>query len=195
MVNRTCLVAISLVLAAPSAFAEEGRYADADAAVSSPRPNDRVSAVGGFGLGVFGRETGTEGGGALGGDFAYLFGGVHGIHLGYAFATGVFGPEVHLADVDYSWQWNTSPALRGVSGSFGFLIGPSLGFVSYGGNTPQEHTTFGGRAGLFADLHLWAFTVGIDGSYRFGMSSGFGAESFGSLGVHAGVSFELTRAR
>lgn len=195
MVNRTCVVAVSLFLAAPSAFADETRYADADTAVSVPRANDRVSAVGGVAIGLLGRESGDATGGAIGGDVAYLFNGVHGIHVGYAYAGAVFGPEVHIADVDYSWQWNTSPELRKVTASFGILIGPSLGFVSYGGNAPQEHATFGGRAGLFADLHLWQFTIGVDGTYRLGFASGFGAESFGSLGLHAGVSFEIARAR
>lgn len=90
-------------------------------------------------------------------------------------------------------QWNSKRDLRGVSASVGALIGPALGYVSYGGDNPQEHVTFGGRAGVFADLHLGWFTLGVDSSMRFGMASGFGAESFASAGLHAGVRFDVAR--
>jgi hypothetical protein len=122
-----------------------------------------------------------------------MFKGTQGARVGYAYGVGVFGPEVHVVDVDYSWQYNTHRDLKKLTGSFGVLFGPSAGFVNYLGNTPDQHVSFGGRAGAFADLNIWNFALGIDGGYRFGFASGYGAEGFGTLGVHLGLTLDVAR--
>jgi len=193
MVIRTCLLSFPLLFAASTALADETRYAEPDTSVRAERAPDRIAFFGTLAAGSFGREAGSEDGAALGGEVAYLFRGMQGVRVGYAYGAGLFGPEVHLFDLDYSVQWNTSDRLRGVSGSFGGLIGPAVGYVSYGGDDPQVHATFGGRAGVFADLNLWWFVVGADASIRLGMSTNYGAESFASFGVHAGVRFDVAR--
>lgn len=194
MVIRTGLVSLSLLFAASTALADETNYAARDTNVTKiDAPRDRVEVYGGLAMGTFTREAGSQGGFALGGEAAYVFNGIHGIRVGYGYGGGIFGPTVHLFDLDYSAQWNTSNRLDKVSASFGVLFGPSVGIVSYDGNDPQQHATFGGRAGAFADLHLWWATIGLDGSFRFGMSSGYGAESWGCVGLHAGITFDIAR--
>lgn len=192
MVIRSGLVILSLGLASSTALAEEPRFADHDTDVSIGGPHDQVAVYGTGAIGLFAREAGTSSGGAMGGEAAYIFRGVHGIRLGYAYGAGIFGPAVHVVDLAYSAQWNTSRKLEGVSGSFGAILGPSLGIVSYGGNMPDVHATFGARAGLFANLHVWWFLVGVDASYRLGLS-GYGAESLGCVGLHAGIAFDFAR--
>src|SRR5439155_21849580 len=100
-------------------------------------------------------------------DVAWLFKGNQGVRVGYAYGQGIFGPQLHVVDVGYTLQYNTSPKLKGLTGSFGAVLGPSVGFVSYSDNMADEHVTFGGRAGAFADLNLWNFALGVDPSYRF----------------------------
>jgi hypothetical protein len=194
MVIRTCSVSLFALFFAVPALADDAHYADPDTSVSAKeRPRDRFGAVGNAGLGIMSRAVDSSGGPTFGGDVSYMFAGTQGVRVGYAYALGIFGPEIHVADIDYSWQYNTSRELKRVTGSFGLVLGPSVGFVSYLGNNPDNHVSFGGRAGAFADMHIWNFTLGVDGSYRFGFASGYGAEGFGSLGVHAGLTFDIAR--
>jgi hypothetical protein len=193
MVNRTTLFFFCAFFLANTAFA------DPDSGVTEKAPShDRVVAVANGGLGFMSRqaqagESGTGGGFTWGGDVAWLFHGIQGVRVGYAYGIGVFGPELHVIDVDYTWQYNTQRDLKKLTGSFGFVFGPSVGFVNYLGNTPEQHVTFGGRAGAFADLNIWNFALGVDGSYRFGFASGYGAEGFATVGVHLGLTFDVAR--
>jgi len=194
MVNRTTLFFLCTFFLAGSAFA------DPDSGVSEKeRPHDRVVAVANGGLGFMARQVSdpksdtTAGGFAGGGDLAWLFKGTQGVRVGYAFGQGGFGPQVHVVDVDYTWQHNTNEKLEKVTGSFGVLIGPSVGFVNYLGDNPDQHVSFGGRAGAFADLNIWNFAIGVDASYRFGFASGYGAEGLGTVGAHIGLTFDVAR--
>ena len=193
MVNRTSLFFFFAFFIPSTAFA------DPDSGVTANEASrDRVVAVANGGLGVMSRQAtgtadGSSGGFTWGGELAWLFHGTQGVRVGYAYGIGVFGPELHVIDVDYTWQYNTQRDLKKLTGSFGVVVGPSVGFVSYLGNTPDQHATFGGRAGAFADLNIWNFALGIDGSYRFGYASGYGAEGFGTFGIHAGVTFDVAR--
>ena len=194
MVNRTTLFALSTFFFASTAFA------DPDSGVSEKEPShDRVVAVANGGLGFMSRSTsspttpGASAGFAWGGDVAWLFKGIQGVRVGYAYGIGIFGPELHVVDVGYTWQYNTHRELKKLTGSFGFTLGPSVGFVNYLGSNPDEHVTFGGRVGAFADLNIWNFALGIDGGYRFGFASGYGAEGFGTFGAHLGLTFDVAR--
>jgi hypothetical protein len=193
MVIRATLFALSTFFFASIAFA------DPDSGVSEKEaPHDRVVAVANGGLGFMARqasagEPATGGGFSCGGDIAWLFEGNQGVRVGYAYGIGIFGPELHVVDVGYTWQYNTQRDLKKLTGSFGFVIGPSVGFVNYLGNTPDEHVAFGGRAGAFADLNIWNFALGLDASYRFGFASGYGAEGFGTVGAHLGLTFDVAR--
>lgn len=194
MVNRTTLFALSTFFFASTAFA------DPDSGVTEKdKPHDRVVAVANGGLGFMSRQVSdpksdaTAGGFTGGVDLAWLFKGNQGVRVGYAFGQGIFGPELHVVDVDYTFQYNTSPKLKGLTGSFGALLGPSIGFVSYSDNMADAHTSFGGRAGAFADLNIWNFAIGVDASYRFGFASGYGAEGFGTVGAHVGLTFDVAR--
>jgi len=188
MVNRTCLASLFGLFLASPALAAENDYAVSDKPVS-----DRVSATGGVGISTFARGSGTGAGPSIGGDVSWMFHGIHGVRVGYAYGVGIFGPEVHAVDVDYRWQWSSAPELRKLTESVGVFFGPSVGFVSYDGSNPQEHVSFGGNAGAFADLHIWVVTLGIDASYRFGFASGYGGEGFGTVGLHAGLTFDVAR--
>jgi len=194
MVIRTTLFSLSAFFLANTAFA------DPDSGVTEKeKPHDRVVAVANGGLGFMSRQVSDPkseanvGGFTGGADFAWLFKGNQGVRVGYAFGQGIFGPELHVVDVGYTVQYNTSPKLKGVTGSFGAVLGPSVGFVSYSSNMADEHTSFGGRAGAFADLNVWSFALGIDASYRFGFASGYGAEGFGTVGAHLGLTFDVAR--
>lgn len=158
-------------------------------------PHNRLGVYALGGAGVFGRSADANAGYSFGGELAYVFRGSQGIRVGYSYGVGVFGPEVHAFDVAYSYQWNTHPHIDGVTLSFGLLFGPSLGIVSYDGNQPDVHATFGGRAGSFFDVNIWMLTVGVDGGYRFGFSNPYGAESYATLGLHLGITLELPRGR
>ena len=191
MVIRSGLISLCFVFAASTAFAQEAPYADRDTNVVVPHRTDQLELLGTGAFGVFGRETGTAGAYALGGEAAYVFGGLHGIRLGYLYGEGIFGPSVHMIDLDYSVQWSSRRWRRKLWVDVGALLGPSMGIVSYGGNQPDVHTTFGARGGVFADVHLGWLTLGGDASYRFGFSNDFGAETFGSVGIHAGVTVDV----
>ena len=187
MVIRSGLVSMCFVLASSNALAQEAPYAPHDSSVIVVPRNNQLSVYGTGALGVFGRESGN----VSGGEAAYVLGGLHGFRVGYLYGAGVFGPEVHMVDLDYSVQW-TSKRWRGkLWGDVGALLGPALGVVSYGGNQPDVHATFGGRAGVFADAHFYWLTLGADGSYRFGFSSDYGAEVFASIGLHLGVTLDI----
>jgi len=195
MVNRTTLASSLCAF-----FLANTAFADPDRGVTEKEPpHDRVVAVANGGLSIMSRQVSdpkseaTANGITMGGDVAWLFGGNQGVRVGYAYGAGIFGPSLHVVDVDYTLQYNTSPKLTGVTGSFGVVLGPSMGFVSYSSNNANEHVTFGGRAGAFADLDIWNFALGIDGSYRFGFASGYGAEGFGTFGVHLGLTFDVAR--
>ena len=195
MVNRTTLFcSLCAFFLANTAFAEpDGAVTEKD------KPHDRVVAVANGGLSVMSRQVSdakseaTVSGITGGADLAWLFKGNQGVRLGYAFGQGLFGPELHVVDVGYTVQYNTSPKLKGVTGSFGAVLGPSVGFVSYSHDMSEEHTSFGGRAGAYADLNLWNFALGVDASYRFGFASGYGAEGFGTFGAHLGLTFDVAR--
>lgn len=193
MVIRTTLFSLCAFFLANTAFA------DPDSGVTEKEPpHDRVVAVANGGLGFMSRqappgESASGGGPTLGGDIAWLFKGNQGVRVGYAYGLGVFGPEIHVVDVDYTWQYNTQRDLKKLTGSFGVVFGPSVGFVNYLGNEPDQHMSFGGRAGAFADLNIWNFAIGVDASYRFGLASGYGAEGFGTVGAHVGLTFDVAR--
>ncbi len=193
MVIRATLFALSTFFFASIAFA------DPDSGVTEKEaPHDRVLAVANGGLGLMSRQAPTNGsatgsGYTFGGDLAWLFNGNQGVRVGYAYGIGIFGPEVHVVDAGYTWQYNTHRDLKKLTASFGFVLGPSVGFVNYLGNNPDEHVTFGGRAGAFADLDIWNFALGVDASYRFGFASGYGAEGFGTIGAHLGLTFDVAR--
>ena len=198
MVNRTSLASSIFGIFAFSLA--NTAFADPDSGVSEKESShDRVVAVANGGLGFMSRSgtstnpADSSGGPTWGGDVAWLFHGIQGVRVGYAYGVGIFGPELHVIDVDYTWQHNTQHELKGLTGSFGFVFGPSVGFVNYLGNDPQEHVSFGGRAGAFADLNIWNFALGLDASYRFGFSSGYGAEGFGQVGAHLGLTFDVAR--
>lgn len=207
MVNRTYVISI-LVGTVALAFPAIARADDPCAGCANRDPHDAVSEaantiakpparIGLYGEGGFGpltRPTDTQTGMSLAGELGVAFDGVNGVRAGFTSATGIIGPDVRIYDVDYSHQWNTSPFLRGVTGSFGVLVGPSLADVSYGGDQPDRHFAFGGRAGAFADLNLWMFTLGADASYRIGFSN-VGYESMAIVGLHAGVTFALPAPR
>jgi hypothetical protein len=195
MVNRTYLALLGVIFCARSAAADEPSRviadANADTNAGVERTRDRIGVYGTVGMGALSRPGETVGGGTLGGEVALVLGGLHGLRVGYAYSAAVFGPEVHVFDLDYTIQWNSHRRMKGVTGSVGLMLGPSVASVSYGGNQPDGHATFGGRVGAFADLNLWMVTLGLDLSGRLGLSSAYGAESLASVGLHAGLTFDV----
>ncbi len=197
MVNRSIIVAslLAVFVASPALADDSIRVApdaNADTQVADAQRSARMGIYGTAGFGVFARQQDANDGVSLGGELAYLFDGHQGLRFGYSYGAGIFGPEVNAFDLDYSIQFNTHPHLKHVTASFGALIGPSFGIVSYDGNDPDVHATFGGRVGAFADLNVWMFTVGADASYRVGFSNPYGAESYATFGLHAGITFETS---
>jgi len=205
MVIRTYLLstlAFAIALAAPRFARADDSCAgcvtaappsvDADSKVAVAKAPMRIGVYGLGGYGALTRPDESVAGLSIGAELGIAFDGANGIRAGYSDASGIFGPEVRVWDLDYSHQWNTAPRLRGVTGTFGVLVGPSVGYVDYEGDDPQQHFAFGGRAGLFADLNLWNFTLGLDASARLGFSD-YGAETTAMVGVHAGLTFDVAR--
>ena len=198
MVIRSCSISLFLVFLAAPCFADDtvsrvGDVSRDDSHDAVARPPDRLGFYGMGGLGIFQRSSDGAGGPSMGGEIAYAVNAAHGLRLGYSYGVGIFGPEVNAFDLDYSYQWNTRPRLDGVGVSAGVLLGPSVAIVSYDGNVPDIHATFGGRVGGFVDVNLWMVALGLDASYRFGFSNPYGAESYAVLGAHLGVTFEIFR--
>jgi hypothetical protein len=155
----------------------------------------RVEIVSTGGIADFRRSTrqpNAEGGVLLGGAIRVHPAGPHGIFATFVGGAAVFGPSVIAGDAGYSLRLFGSRFVEGVTGALHVEIGPALGSVSGLGTT--DHATFGGRAGITADVHLWNLLLGIEGVYRGGVPLGGTSdvwESALSTSLRAGVLFDV----
>jgi len=104
----------------------------------------------------------------------------------------VFGPNATIIDAAYSLALTAPPRLRGVGLAMYLDLGPSFGIVSNAKPT-ADHTVFGGRASIAADLQISHFTIGALLAYRGGIPHGIDDRWEGALtaGLRAGVVFDF----
>lgn len=155
-------------------------------------------------------QAGPYGGNAVGLGFgpevrAY-FGRWHGLYASYNFVMST--QAIHVIEPGYSVRIVGSPEMRGVHGAIYADVGPSIAVVdgclfcavSAGGGGPSSspsdrHAMIGLRAGLAADLYLYAFTIGIVANARAGfptIDSGVTTEGALSIGVRIGATFDMS---
>ena len=155
----------------------------------------RVGAYGTASIARFSRWQSSPGddlGFGAGGQASLVFGRLHGVRFGVTTSELLFGPHVTTIDLAYSIQWSSDHDLRAVTTTVGLFVGPSVGFLQ-DAQASGSGAFVGAGAGVFGEVHVWWFTLGMDLSYRIGAavtgpSSVDGAATFA---LYAGLTFDL----
>jgi len=169
--------------------------AENDAPEAAPPPPLRIGAAGTFGYASLHRSSSdpvSEGALSIGGELRVYPYSRHGFALAYSHAEGIFGPTVSIADAVYSFRLLGGAPLKGVTGAVYVDLGPSIGFVSHAPPGP-DHTVFGGRASVAADLQIYNVTLGPVLAYRGGVPLGGPQDNWEgavTLMLRAGIAFD-----
>ncbi len=119
----------------------------------------------------------------------------HGIFSTVGTGGAVFGPSVTTVDGGYSARVLGSSKLTGITSALFVEVGPAFGWVR---GSSYSHATFGGHVGVVADLHVWNFLLGIEGTYRGGVPLADVPDQWegaASVGLHLGVTFDVQNRR